>query len=103
MRRLLLTVEQAFDLAHIGATLAPSLPADALTPPYPTEVILKRPDGTEFTTRARFASAHFNRPYAQRTLDNIWRIVCALPDFSAADIPPGTEVWIELPADVSEG
>jgi hypothetical protein len=93
MRRLLLTVEGAFDIPGIGAVLAPTLLMDAIEAPYPTEVILKRPDGSEAMTRSRFGSVHFNRPYRQRALENTWGVTCALPDLRAADIPPGTEVW----------
>ena len=103
MRRLLLTIEAAFDtrLFPHGAILAPALPFDALTPPYPTVVRLKRPDGAEIETGARFAQTHFNRPYSERTIANTWMLTVALTDITKAGIPIGSEIWVELPNEVN--
>jgi hypothetical protein len=100
MRRLLMTVQAAFDLSHVGATLVPALPAAALTPPYPERVVLKRPDGREIETRARFSMTHFNRPYSERTIESTWMLVVALVDLGKSDIAAGAEVWFEEPYDV---
>ena len=101
IRRLLMTVQAVFDLSHSGATLLPALPANALTPPYPERVVLRLPDGQEIETRAHFSMTHFNRPYAERTIENTWMLVVALGDLSKADVPAGAEVWIETQNGVS--
>jgi len=51
----------------------------------------------ERTVSARFSSTHYNLPYSERTLEKTWRLEIALVDAASEDVPPGTEVWIELP------
>lgn len=101
MRRLLMTVQAVFDLAHIGATLAPALPLDTLRQPYPERVTLRLPDGREIETRARFSVTHFNRPYHERTIEDTWMLVVALAEMRKADVPVGTEVWVDIAGEVN--
>jgi hypothetical protein len=101
MRRLLLIVEAAFDLPPGGATLLPALPADTLRPPFLERITLRLPDGREIETRARFSMTRFNRPYSERTIENTWMLVVARADGSKAEVPTGTEVWIEADGAVS--
>lgn len=97
MRYLLLTVERTFTLLPGVTTLSPDLPMDALPSLAPRLVTLKRPDGLATEALARFGTIHYNRPYSERTIENTWRLSVSFASITQEDVPPGTEVWIELP------
>lgn len=95
MRRLLMTVDAAFNFRPGGATLAPALPLDALPQPYPVTAALRRPDGSETSATVRFSVTHFNRPYTEGAIENTWMLTVWLPDLDKADVPAGSEIWLE--------
>lgn len=67
---------------------------------WPGEVEIRRPDGTRLTAELRQMQEHLNFPYELRLerdaagrARNPWRQYAVLKGLSAADVPPGSEIW----------
>lgn len=87
MTERLLVVEEAFVARGKGVLLMPRFTMTSPSPPKGAiPVRLRLPDGTEKTTTALVEVAHMRgalAPYA----------MYRLPELSADDVPPGTELW----------
>lgn len=67
---------------------------------WPGVVEIRRPDGTRLSAELRRMQEHLNFPYALRLERDAagrvlspWRQYAVLLGLSAADVPPGSEVW----------
>jgi hypothetical protein len=121
MRRIMLTVELALQLrddvwlspsmVNLTTSVPPTVPIDdwwseyprAPSPP-PTEVLLRRPDGTTLTTPCTFGEAHINYGHtgghwsaSPPGYKPPWVVSCALSSIHVEEVPPGTEVWYDAP------
>ncbi len=69
---------------------------------WPGVVEIRRPDGTRLSTELRLVTVHLNfgprrgeRDAAGR-VRSPWRRYAVLKGLSAADVPPGSEIWGEV-------
>jgi hypothetical protein len=72
-------------------------------------VEIRRPDGTRISAELRLRTAHFNFPYELRNerdargrIRNPWRHQVVLIGVSVGEVPPGSEIWGEVPDEDSE-
>jgi hypothetical protein len=56
---------------------------------------IRRPDGSKFEATYRIVVAHFI--WENRLVNPAWVHAITLKNCAEADIPPGSEVWIDLP------
>ena len=87
--KLLLVVEDSFQLSGRGATVAPFVSPDLLgtnTSGHKSTVRLVRPDGTKEITEATFYWEHFNQ--------GGFHYACFLENGKKEQVPPGTEMWL---------
>lgn len=89
--RLLLKVEDVFDIKGRGLVLAPDISIDMLPQPHPRTVTLKFADETTHEVEAMFVRPTFNPP-PQKMVGYL----CELKQVEKMDVPIGTEVWIEV-------
>jgi hypothetical protein len=54
-------------------------------------VVVVKPDGTQFKTRASFDVVHYNIA-GQSTLEQRWRVVVGLPASAPDDVPAGSKI-----------
>jgi hypothetical protein len=71
---------------------------------WPRVVEIRRPDGTRLSAEAYLVSVHLNFAYEIRNerdaagrVRNPWRQQIVLRGVSVEEVPPGSEVWGELP------
>jgi hypothetical protein len=86
MRRLLI-VEEAHRGGGTGVVLSPRFVAEGALQ-RALSVRLKLPDGAERVTAAQVHLAHMRGPFSPFGL-------LRLPELEPADVPPGTEVWLD--------
>ena len=90
IERLLLTVQDRFDLGDKGLALAPALPVDSI-PRQEQGVMLRvrleMPDGAMEETDARIYLEHFN--------PGGYKLICYLQSAVTTAVPSGTKVWIK--------
>ncbi|MEZ4258906.1 MAG: hypothetical protein R3B36_07545 [Polyangiaceae bacterium] len=86
LTRLLLTVEDTFDIRGRGLVLAPFLPLDDACP-RPFSLELHRPDGTIRWASARAQVAFIDPPPKEP------KVHLLLLDAQKSDVPVGTKVW----------
>ena len=95
MHKLLLRVENVYEMKGRGVVVTPVLPRDGLMPPpqrpFDASVMLKRPDGTEVSAEASFLLPFFDPQ--DPTLQPEY--VCLLKQVSRSETPVGTEVWLQ--------
>lgn len=87
---LLLKVEDVFDIKGRGLVLAPDVSIDTLPQPHPRTVTLKFADETTREVETVFIRPRFYPP-PQKPVGYL----CELKEVKKADVPIGTEVWIE--------
>ena len=87
---LLFKVEDVFAIKGRGLVLVPDVPVDALTQPHPHTVTLKYADGTSRNVVAIFILPMID-PAPRRPVGYL----CELKEVDKADVPIGTEIWIE--------
>jgi hypothetical protein len=70
---------------------------------WPGVVEIRRPDGSRVSAELRLGRLHLNFAYEIRNkrdaagrVRSPWQQVAALKGLSAADVPPGSEVWGEV-------
>ena len=88
--RLLFKVQYVFAIKGRGIILLPDVSPDALLQPHPNAVTLKYADGT-----TRNVVAAFNLPMLDPAPHQPIGLVCELKEVGKADVPIGTEIWIE--------
>ena len=89
----LLTVESHFGVGP-GVLVFPhfSVPKDNWHD-RTAAVVVVRPDGTQFKTRATFGVVHFNI-VGQASLDQRWRVVVGLPACEVDEVPVGSKILV---------
>jgi len=87
----LVVVEEAYSDGRPGIMLAPRFVLAAPLPGRVIDVRLVLPDGAERAARAEVQVAHARGPLAPYAL-------LRLKDLAPADVPAGTEVWLDAPA-----
>jgi hypothetical protein len=89
MDKLLLVVEDRFELKDRGLALMPNLPIDSLpqqTLGMPLQIKLERPDGAVVVAKAVIYPEHFN--------PGGYKLICYVQDMAWGAVPPGTKVWL---------
>ncbi|MEM7165865.1 MAG: hypothetical protein AAF581_10395 [Planctomycetota bacterium] len=86
-KRLLMTVEDAFEIGDRGLVVVPELPADECEELVDKVIAvhLLRPDGTTCYSTFRVSWEHFN-PHG-------YKIICRSDVLAKENCPPGTEIW----------
>jgi hypothetical protein len=85
--RPLLVVEEAHPSGATGVVLSPRFVFEGAAP-RGLSVRLKLPGGTERVTAAQVQLSHMRGPFSPFAL-------LRLPELGPADVPPGTEVWLD--------
>src|SRR6266404_741432 len=85
----LLTVEDVFDIAGRGLIIVPGPLESSYRGPREVIVRLLLPNGEEKSASMRLESLFVSPPPKER------RFGCILKSMAKADVPIGTEVWIE--------
>jgi hypothetical protein len=89
MGKLLLVVEDSFQISGRGATVMPFVSPEVLGTSrnvHKEQVRLVRPDGTEEIVEATFYWTHFN--------PGGYHFSLYLDAGSKEQVPPGTEIWL---------
>jgi hypothetical protein len=89
----LLTVEQVFQLTHIGLTVLPdfSVPkAGWKNGAHRVRVV--KPNGEQLEADANFNVAHFYISDPSVPLDRRWRVVISFPSLTKEDVPLGSRI-----------
>jgi hypothetical protein len=89
MGKLLLIVEDSFQVSGLGATVVPFVSPEILGTGKAVDkqqVRLVRPDGTEELVEAAIRWTHFN--------PGGYRFCLYLYDGKKEQVPPGTEIWL---------
>lgn len=89
MSTLLLTVEDSFQIAGRGVAVTPGPREDAYTGPRVFAVRLRLPSGKQLPASLQLEHIRKTPP------PNVLRWVCVLKGMNRADVPIGTEVWID--------
>jgi hypothetical protein len=93
--RLLLTVEERFQLSDIGLTLAPDFPVPHGKWRNLQETVrLSDPSGKELQAVAQFNITHFNIPDPSTSLNQRWRILVTLPGLTKEHVPIGSKLFV---------
>jgi len=87
----LLTVEDVFDIASRGLVIVPGPLEDSYVGPREVTVRLKLPNGDQKSASMRLAHLFLSPPPKAKER----RLGCILIGMAKADVPIGTEVWIE--------
>jgi len=85
----LLTVEDVFDIASRGLIIVPGPLENSYVGPREVTVRLKLPNGDQKSASMRLEHLFLSPPPKER------RLGCILIGMAKADVPIGTEVWIE--------
>lgn len=56
------------------------------------EVLVSKPDGSQFRVMAKFSLAHFNIRCLTSTMEDRWRVVVVLKDTRSSDVPEGSVI-----------
>ena len=90
MLKLLMTVEDSFQIAGRGLVVVPGPLTEEFAGPASLNVDLCRPDGS--TVHALLLIQHqFQTPPSPER-----RWACVFATLSKQDVPVGTEIWVEL-------
>ncbi len=91
----LLTVEECFQLSHVGLVVVPdfSVPCGRWKN-FSETVVVIRPDGREFEANAQFNMSHFNIPDPDVSVDKRWRVLVSLPDGKKNEVPIGSKILV---------
>ena len=94
MKALLLTVTHRIQMKNGHLVLDPEFEHPGVSEQQDIKVTLKLPDGT-----SRVAEAFFELPIVNRHPYSPPGLVCLLHNMKKADVPVGTEVWLnaEIP------
>ena len=92
MEKLLLVVEDAFEVRGRGVIVVPDIPLDELKQPTPTMVMLKRPDGTSSSVEAWIGVPFIDPPLVVGKRG----YTCFLKGIDRLAVPIGTEVYAKV-------
>jgi hypothetical protein len=91
----LLTVEDSFDIAGHGVVMIPDFPIPDVPWKNRTKpVVIVRPNGSQFQATARIDLTHMNLADPHAAPEQRWRIVVSLPQYTKADVPPGSKIFV---------
>jgi len=90
MKALLLTVTHRFQMKNGQLILDPEFEHPGVSEQQDIKVTLKLPDGTN-----RIAEASLHRPLVNSHPYTPPGLVCLLRNMNKADVPVGTEVWLD--------
>ena len=92
----LLTVEDRFQIEHLGLVLAPSFSVpDGKWSDQTHSVTVEVPDGPPFRAQARFGLSHFNIRDPEVSIDQRWRVKVTMPEIRKEQVPIGSKVFAE--------
>lgn len=94
--RKLFAVEDTFFISGRGLILDPGPHFDAFggdSRSHSCSISIKRPDGSEIETLARFFKAFLSPLAAQKRYLERGRYECLCPNLTKDDVPIGSEVW----------
>ncbi|MEM9567826.1 MAG: hypothetical protein AAF974_05915 [Cyanobacteria bacterium P01_E01_bin.34] len=91
----LLTVEDRFQLSHLGLTVVPHLPRPKKPwPSFEATGSLLKPDGSDETLLLRFTVSHFNTADPQIPVEQCWQVAVSLPELQKDDVPVGSHLLV---------
>jgi hypothetical protein len=87
----LLTVEDVFDIAGRGLIIVPGPLADSYAGPREVTVRLLLPNGEAKSASMRLDPVFLSPPAPPKER----RLACVLTNMAKAEVPIGTEVWVD--------
>jgi hypothetical protein len=98
MNKLLLIVEESFQITGRGVVLQPDASPEIIgskASSHAAAVLLVRPNGEEENLQATFYWEHFNVS-TELLLEGFktFQYVCVLRDGTKEQVPPGTQIWL---------
>ena len=90
MPKLLMTVEDSFQIASRGLVVVPGPLAAEFAGPASLSVELRRPDGSMLHAPLLIEHQFQSPPSTER------RWACVFAMLSKQDVPVGTEIWVEV-------
>ena len=93
-RELLMTIEDLFQIEHLGLVVVPdfSVP-DGKWSDQTHMVTIEPPSGERFDTEAVFGLSHFNIRDPEVSIDRRWRVTVRMPEMLKEQIPIGSKVF----------
>lgn len=90
MPKLLMTVEDRFQIASRGLVVVPGPSTEDIVGPASLSVELRRPDGSMVHAPLLIEHQFQSPPSTER------RWACVFAMLSKQDVPVGTEIWVEV-------